>query len=327
MGAIVHVAGLSKQYGKFTAVDDVSFSIEAGEVFGFLGPNGAGKTTTINVLCTLLRPTAGTVRIADHDVGREPRQVRQAIGLIFQDPSLDVQLTAEQNLRFHADVYNVPASEYEQRAAELLDLVGLAARRHDRVRTFSGGMRRRLEIARALLHQPKVFFLDEPTVGLDPQTRAQLWEHLLALRHRRNLTLFLTTHYLDEAEHCDRIAIMDHGRLVALDTPAALKALVGGDVVSLRSSDLAEAQAQLVAKFSLPVSEQNGELRVEVPAGDRFIPELVRALTVPIESISVRRPTLDDVFLKLTGRAIRDSEISERDAFRESARRWTSRRR
>lgn len=327
MGAIVEVAGLTKRYSKFTAVDDVSFAVEAGEVFGFLGPNGAGKTTTINVLCTLLRPSAGIVRIAGHDVAREPRRVRQAIGLIFQDPSLDVQLTAEQNLRFHADVYNVPASEYERRAAELLNLVGLTERRHDRVRTFSGGMRRRLEIARALLHEPQVFFLDEPTVGLDPQTRAQLWEHLLALRQRRNLTLFLTTHYLEEAEHCDRIAIMDDGRLVALDTPAALKALVGGDVVSLRSPDLDEARAQLVARFSLSVAEQGGELRVEVPAGDRFIPELVRALTVPIESISVRRPTLDDVFLKLTGRAIRDAEISERDAFRESARRWTSRRR
>ncbi|GBD18351.1 Daunorubicin/doxorubicin resistance ATP-binding protein DrrA [bacterium HR27] len=320
MTAAIEVRGLVKRYGEILAVAGVDFTVERGEFFGFLGPNGAGKTTTISILCTLTRPTEGTARVAGHDVVREPHRVRQKIGIIFQDPSLDTQLTAWENLALHARVYGVPGSVWRPRAEELLRLVELWERRHSLVRTFSGGMKRRLELVRGLLHNPEVLVLDEPTIGLDPQTRRQIWSHLLTLRRETGVTLFLTTHYLEEAEQCDRVAIIDHGRIIALDTPAALKARVAKDIVVLTTADNQRAADELRQRFGLEPMLVDGTLRIEAERGDELIPRLVRELTVPIQSASLRRPSLDDVFLALTGRQIRDEEASELDLFRERMR-------
>jgi ABC-2 type transport system ATP-binding protein len=323
---IIAVRDLVKAYGSgktaFRAVDGVSFDVRPGEVFGFLGPNGAGKTTTISVLCTILQPTAGQVTIAGHDVRQRPDEVRRSIGVIFQDPTLDNQLSAQENLDFHAFAYDVPRAEARERGEMLLRLLELWDRRNDAVKTFSGGMKRRLEIARGLLHRPGVLFLDEPTQGLDPQTRALIWHYLLGLRASDGLTLFMTTHYMDEAEYCDRIAIIDHGQIVALDTPDRLKAMLGGDVVTLRTSDNGLAQHEIEQRFGRQAQLAAGELRLEVERGDEFVPELVRSLTPRVQSISVSRPTLDDVFIKLTGHAIRDQEASSVDALRTRARMW-----
>jgi len=220
---IIRVENLTRKFNGLTAVDTISFSVSQGEVFGFLGPNGAGKTTTINMLCTLLRPTSGSAFVSCCDVVREPNRVRKEIGIIFQDPSLDDRLTAEDNLRFHGYLYHMDHKEIEKRIVEVLKLVELEDRKKDFVRKFSGGMKRRLEIARGLLHRPKLLFLDEPTLGLDPQTRVHIWEYILRMRKESGLSIFMTTHYMQEAEVCDRIAIIDHGKIVDLDTPAKLK--------------------------------------------------------------------------------------------------------
>jgi ABC-2 type transport system ATP-binding protein len=235
--AAIEVASLCKRYDEVTAVEEVSFSVAVGEVFAFLGPDGAGKTTTIKMLCTLARPTGGRASVAGFDVATQPHAVRRHIGLVFQEQTLDDQLTAEENLRFHAVLYHVPPDRVEARIARVLDLVELADRRRDLVSEFSGGMARRLEIARGMLHTPAVLFLDEPTVGLDPQTRALMWEDVLRLRAEEGVTVFLTTHYMDEAEYADRIAIIDRGRIVALGTPDALKAEIGADTVELATAD------------------------------------------------------------------------------------------
>ena len=321
------VEGLTRRYGSFTAVNAVSFEVGTGEVFGFLGPNGAGKSTTIGMLCTLLRPTDGRATVNGYDVARQADAVRRSIGMIFQDPSLDNYLTAQENLDFHAFAYDVPSSEARQRSAALLEMVELTERRNDLVKTFSGGMKRRLEIARGLLHRPRVLFLDEPTLGLDPQTRGHIWEYILGLRQREGVTLFLTTHYMDEAENCDRIAIIDHGQIVALDTPAGLKAGVGGDVVVLEVDDVAQAREEIRAALAVDPEVRDHTLRLEVPRGDEVIPRLVRAVSVGIRSINVHRPTLDDVFLKLTGRAIREEEASSTDQMRQMGQIWGGRRR
>jgi len=304
----IEVEALTKAFGRLKAVDGVSFNVPRGEVFGFLGPNGAGKTTTINILCTLLLPTSGRASVNGHDVVKQPRQVQRSIGLVFQDPTLDEYLTAEQNLRFHAYAYHVPGAVREKRIAELLELVELSDRRKSKVSTYSGGMKRRLELARGLLHHPQILFLDEPTLGLDPQTRRHIWEYVLALRSEEDLTIFLTTHYMDEAEHCDRIAIIDYGRVVALDTPDKLKDSMGGDVVTLEAEDNEKAVGELKEKYNLSPEINNGLVTFSVPHGDTFLPEFVRNFSNRLISVSVRRPTLDDVFLKLTGHAIRDQE-------------------
>ncbi len=321
------VERLTRRFGTFTAVDGVSFEVGTGEVFGFLGPNGAGKSTTIGMLCTLLRPTDGHAAVNGFDVARQADAVRRSIGMIFQDPSLDNYLTAQENLDFHAFAYDVPSVEARQRSAALLEMVELTERRNDLVKTFSGGMKRRLEIARGLLHRPRVLFLDEPTLGLDPQTRGHIWQYILDLRKREGVTLFLTTHYMDEAENCDRIAIIDHGQIVALDTPAGLKSGVGGDVVQLETDDPVRARDEIQAALSLDTEIHDRTIRLEVPRGDEVIPVLVRALSVGIDSINVRRPTLDDVFLKLTGRAIRDEDASATDQLRQMGQLWSGRRR
>jgi ABC-2 type transport system ATP-binding protein len=306
----IQVRGLVKRFGEHAAVDGIDLDVPAGETFGFLGPNGAGKSTTINILCTLLRPTDGEARIAGLDVTRERDEVRQKIGLVFQDPTLDQDLTAEQNLRFHAQLYGIPKAAMTERIDSVLALVDLADRKRGVVRTFSGGMRRRLEIARGLLHAPQVLFLDEPTIGLDPQTRASVWEYLTELRQQTGLTIFLTTHYLDEAEHCERIAIIDHGRIVAEGSPDDLKAQVGSDRVQIHTDDDQAAIARLAERWDLEAAVHEGAVTFAVPGGEQFVPELFAELGVPIRSVNVARPSLDDVFMAHTGRTIRDTEAA-----------------
>jgi len=329
----IEAHGLVRKFGDLVAVDGVSFEVEQGEIFGFLGPNGAGKTTTINMLCTLLRPTAGHATVNGYDVVRQQDEVRQSIGLVFQDPSLDEKLTAMENLRFHAMLYDVPRELFERRAREVLTLAELSDRANSLVQTFSGGMKRRLEIARGLLHHPRVLFLDEPTLGLDPQTRRHIWEYVLELRDREGVTIFLTTHYMDEAEHADRIAIIDYGKIVALDTPENLKSLVGGDVVRLRTTNDELAAHRLREAFATEVRHDGQALILEVPRGDQAIPHMVQVLSngtgphIEVLSINMRRPTLEDVFIKLTGHAIRDEEADAKDRMRMRGRLWRGRRR
>ena len=314
--AVIEVNALSKSFGKIKAVCEVTFQVNEGEIFGFLGPNGAGKTTTINMLCTLIRPTSGSATINGFDVIRQRSDVRRSIGLVFQDAALDEYLSAEQNLRFHAYAYDVPPDIREKRITEVLQLVELLDRRKSKVRTFSGGMKRRLEIGRGLLHNPKVLFMDEPTLGLDPQTRRHIWDYVLALRKQIHLTIFLTTHYLDEAENCDRIGIIDRGRIVALDTPDNLKDAMGGDVITLSAKDNEAAAKELKEKFNLSPVLKDGDVNFHVPHGELFLPKMMQNFQTPLISINLRRPTLDDVFLKLTGRAIREEEASGMDQMR-----------
>jgi ABC-2 type transport system ATP-binding protein len=304
----IQVEGLEKRFGDVHAVQGVDFEVYPGETFGFLGPNGAGKSTTINMLCTLLRPSAGRAIVAGFDVATQRDEVRREIGLVFQDTTLDGYLSAAQNLRFHGQLYGVPSEQLEVRMRQVLELVGLWDRRDKDVQTFSGGMKRRLEIARGLLHSPRVLFLDEPTVGLDPQTRASIWEYLDELRRQEDLTIFLTTHYMDEAEHCDRIAIMDAGKIVALDTPQALKGAIGTDRIRLVTSDDQAAAATIAERFGLETSVKPDGLVLQVADGESFVPRLLADLGVPVRSVSVSRPTLDDVFMAYTGRTIRDAE-------------------
>ena len=309
-GPAIAVRGLVKKYGELEAVAGIDFEVPQGETFGFLGPNGAGKSTTINMLCTLATPTAGSASVAGHDVVAERDAVRRNIGLVFQETTLDGYLTAELNLRFHAELYGVPRSEVEPRMRKVLDMVGLWDRKDSKVMTFSGGMMRRLEIARGLMHAPRVLFLDEPTIGLDPQTRALIWEYIRELGHRESITIFFTTHYMDEAEYCDRIAIIDNGRIVALDTPEALKASVGKDRVQIQTEDDEAAIAALRERFGVEASVHEGAVTFSVPAGEQFVPHLFAELGVPIRSVNVSRPTLDDVFMNYTGKTIRDAEAA-----------------
>jgi ABC-2 type transport system ATP-binding protein len=315
MTAAIEVQDLKKSYDAVEAVRGINFTVAAGEIFGFLGPNGAGKTTTIKILCTLLQATSGVARLAGLDVGASPAEVRRRIGVVFQDPALDDRLTAEENLHLHAVVYRVPRAERAERIDEALKFVDLYDRRKDLTRTFSGGMKRRLEIARGLVHRPDILFLDEPTTGLDPQTRARTWEVLRELRQKFGTTLFMTTHYMDEAENCDRIAIVDHGLIVALDTPAALKQRVGKDLVAARTAQPEALARLLTEKYGLASTPAEGGLTFLVEAGDAFIVKLLTSDRPPLEGISVRRPTLDDVFLSLTGRQIR-AEGAEGNAAR-----------
>ncbi|MDX3071445.1 ATP-binding cassette domain-containing protein [Streptomyces sp. NPDC088354] len=316
MTEAIEVRGLRKDYDGVQAVRGIDFAVARGETFGFLGPNGAGKSTTIGMLCTLVTPTGGSARVAGHDVVRERAEVRRSIGLVFQDTTLDGYLSAEQNLRFHAELYGVPRSALGPRMDRVLDMVNLTERRRGKVMTFSGGMKRRLEIARGLLHSPRVLFLDEPTVGLDPQTRSSIWDYIGELKRTEDVTIFMTTHYMDEAEYCDRIAIIDHGAVVAIDTPAALKAAVGEDRVRFTADDDRVALTALRDRFGLEGTVSEGQLTFSVPAGEEFVPKLFDGLGVPIRSVSVSRPSLDDVFMAYTGKTIRDAEAGGRGADR-----------
>jgi ABC-2 type transport system ATP-binding protein len=311
----VSVRGLVKRFGEVEAVRGIDFDVSPGETFGFLGPNGAGKSTTISMLCTLLVPDGGAASVAGYDVARERAEVRRNIGLVFQDPTLDAYLTAAQNLRFHAELYGMPRALVPDRMRQVLEMVGLWERRESLVSTYSGGMRRRLEIARGLMHSPRVLFLDEPTVGLDPQTRSSIWRYIEELREAEEITIFLTTHYMDEAEHCDRIAIMDQGRLIALDTPEALKQSVGKDRVQIEVDEPQAAIEALRDRFELEATIAEGRVTIAVPGGEAFVPRLFAELGVPIRGVSVTRPSLDDVFMSYTGTTIRDAEAERHDPF------------
>jgi len=323
---VISVSGLTKRYGEVEAVRGIDFAVAAGETFGFLGPNGAGKTTTIKILCTLANATSGSAQVAGHDTASDRNSVRRNIGLVFQDTTLDSYLTAAQNLRFHAELYGVPKAAVAPRMRQVLDMVGLWDRRDSLVSTFSGGMQRRLEIARGLLHAPHVLFLDEPTVGLDPQTRSSIWTYINDLKRREDITIFLTTHYMDEAEHCDRIAIIDHGKIVAIDTPEALKASVGKDRVQIHTADDQAAIAALADRFGIDAAIHEDAVTFSVASGEEFVPQLFAGLSVPIRSVSVSRPSLDDVFMSYTGTTIRDAEASGADTMRQMAQRFRGRR-
>jgi ABC-2 type transport system ATP-binding protein len=309
-GPAVAVKGLAKRYGEVEAVKGIDFEVRPGEIFGFLGPNGAGKTTTISMLCTLVTPTGGEAQVAGYDIVAQRDEVRRNIGLVFQDPTVDAYLTAAQNLRFHGELYGMPRGSMSDRMAQVLEMVDLTERKDSKVETFSGGMKRRLEIARGLLHSPRVLFLDEPTVGLDPQTRAAIWRYITQLRDTEDITIFLTTHYMEEAEYCDRIAIIDHGSIVVLDTPEALKASVGKDRVQIGTADDGAAIGALRERFDIEASMVEGQVTFAVGSGEEFVPRLFAELGVPITSVHVTRPSLDDVFLNYTGSTIRDAEAA-----------------
>jgi len=389
---VIEANNLTKRFGPLTAVDHVSFSVEEGEILGFLGPNGAGKTTTLNMLATLLRPTSGTATVNGHDILEESDAVRRSIGFVFQDPTLDIELTGHENLDFHGRLYGLKRDVRQQRIKEILKVVQLTDRADDLVKTYSGGMKRRLEIARGLLHYPKVLFLDEPTLGLDPQTRRAIWEHIQRLNQDENITIILTTHYTEEADYlCDRIQIIDFGKIVALDTPDKLKARLEGDIVSLAFKDLAaipkiksllekkgwvrrvdevagdnnhaamsrmmqamrgmasgnvggmmpgmsfggaagrsKIPKHMPQKMAQGIGGGNGEdgrdggqrrLNLLVDDGGHRIPEIVKLVDrtgAVLESVELHKPTLDDVFLSVTGRNIRD----ERGSFMETVRRY-----
>lgn len=304
----IEVDRLTKSFGSSTVVDAVSFSVASREIFGFLGPNGAGKTTTIKMMSTLLAPTHGTVRIAGYDVVRDRMKVRQRIGMVFQDPTLDERLTGWENLRFHGLLYGLSTKDTRQRADELLDLVGLSDKQHQLVKSYSGGMKRRLELARGMIHQPPVLFWDEPTVGLDPQTRHQVWQTIEQLVKQNDTSVFVTTHYMDEAELCHRVAIMDNGQLIALDTPEALKRQIGKGRIAMQLATSPDVRTQTIWQEALGAGLQGrgNSWTYETDQIARDLPRVVSVLGDLIVQLEVKDPTLEDVFLRLTGKKIRD---------------------
>jgi ABC-2 type transport system ATP-binding protein len=317
----IHVEKLTRKFDGLAAVDEVSFAVPAGELFGLLGPNGAGKTTTINMLSTLLRPTAGRAAVAGFDVVDSRDDVRRSIGIVFQEPALDGKLTGRENLDFHAMMYGLGQAERRQRIDEVLRLVEMTDKAKVLVEKYSGGMKRRLEIARGLIHRPKVLFLDEPTLGLDAQTRRHIWEYIKKLNRESGVTIILTTHYMEEADYlCDRVAIMDHGKFVALEKPGALKDLLGGDVVSLEVGGDAASfldefrEVDWVKTRSL----HDGEVVLTMELAERRIPEIIllaQRKGLAVTSVHLRKPSLEDVFLHFTGRTIREREagVAERN--------------
>jgi len=318
MDDVIIAENLVKRYDGFEAVRGVSFRVKRGEIYGFLGPNGAGKTTTLGMLTTVIRPTSGDAFVAGYSVGREPWKVRERIGVVFQEPTVDRELTAMENMLVHGLIHGLSKRDVERRARELLEFVGLEKFANTQVKRFSGGMVRRLEIARALINVPEVLFLDEPTTGLDPQSRAKVWDVIRELK-KQGVTIFLTTHYMDEAEKlCDRIAIIDHGVIVAEGTPDELKRMVGGDLVYI---EFEGEPAKLLARLS-----EYGEARVigqtlvlKVEDAPSLLPRLLKAVEsvgVRVSSVRYSRPSLDDVFLYLTGRSLRDEEADWREALR-----------
>ncbi len=323
----IEIDGLTKAYNGSKAVDSVGLSVEPGTVFGLLGPNGAGKTTLISMLVTMRRPTSGTARVNGFDISKQADSVRKSIGIVFQDPSLDDELTALENLEIHAAMYGVPKDVRQKRIAELMRIVGLEDKLGVIVKKFSGGMKRRLEIARGLLHHPKVLFLDEPTIGLDPQTRAGIWEHIEQLNKSESITIILTTHYMDEADSvCDKIAIIDHGKIIAVGSPASLKNKLGGDVISVKCSDGDSCISRLSGLgWVKSVVKHDGHINVRVEKGEEKIPVLLQLMEkagIAVESVSLRKPSLDDVFLHYTGRTIREGEADPRAEMRLRRKAW-----
>lgn len=308
--------GISKHFGSLKAVDGVSFKVKEGEIFGLLGPNGAGKTTTIKMLTTLIPPTSGNAIVAGHGITKNPNEVRKNIGIIFQDPSLDDELTGFENLEFHAILYNIPKQKRNEKIAEVLKLVELEDKKDTLVKDYSGGMKRRLEIARGLVHEPAVLFLDEPTVGLDPQTRRKIWDYIKRLNELHKTTVILTTHYIEEADYlCGRVAFVDHGKLVALDTPANLKDQLGGDVVSVQVNKNIEGFEKLAKKqkWIKTVAKHDGFLDLTVKEGEKKIPDIMNIAGkegASVGSVSLHKPSLEDVFIYYTGKTIREEEGS-----------------
>ncbi|MFZ2410054.1 MAG: ATP-binding cassette domain-containing protein [Candidatus Methanoperedens sp.] len=315
----IETSGITKHFNEITAVNNVSISVKPGELFGLLGPNGAGKTTLINMLSTMTEPSGGSARVWDFDVHKQAEMVRQSIGVVFQDTTLDDRLTGRENLDLHGRLYGLDGKTRKKRIEEVLSLVELSDRADALVKTYSGGMMRRLEIARGLMHHPHVLFLDEPTLGLDPQTRLHIWEYIKKLNKEEGVSIMLTTHYMEEADHlCDRIAIIDHGEIVALDTPGAMKNSLGGDVITLEleKPDDISRLCEIYQKNGCAniVSKKMNEVFITVKNGERQIPHVLALASkagIPIQSVSLRKPTLDDVFIHHTGRAIRDKEVSE----------------
>jgi ABC-2 type transport system ATP-binding protein len=308
---IVQVRRLSHNYGERTALADLSLEVRAGEIFGFLGPNGSGKTTLFRILSTLIPAPAGTVCMLGMDLAAQRDAVRRHIGVVFQSPSLDKQLTAEENLRHHGHLYGLRGGELARRIDLMLDRVGLSDRRHERVERFSGGMRRRVELAKGMLNQPKILLLDEPSTGLDPAARIDLWRYLTHVQKNDGVTVLLTTHLMDEADRCDRLAIMDRGRLVACDVPAAMKERIGGDVITLTTRQPAQAAQIIQDRFALKPEMLDGLVRIERPRGHEFIPQLIEALPGLVDSVAVGKPTLEDVFIHTTGRFFRDEPAGD----------------
>jgi ABC-2 type transport system ATP-binding protein len=301
MSPVVSVQGLTHRYGDRVALDNLTLEVRAGEMFGLLGPNGGGKTTLFRLLSTLMQPQTGTVRVFDHDVGTDRNAVRRRIGVVFQAPSLDKKLTVRENLRHHGHIFGLSGDILRQRIAELLERFGIADRADERTETLSGGLRRRVEIARGLLHKPDLLLLDEPSTGLDPRVRREVGAYLGELRDRDGVTLVVTTHLMEEAELCDRLALLDQGRLVALDTPAALKNRVGGDVIRLTAKAPESLCAQVRQKFGIEAQVMDGEVRLERTRGHEFVPQLVESFPGAIEAIATGKPTLEDAFIHLTG--------------------------
>jgi ABC-2 type transport system ATP-binding protein len=325
MESAIETHTLTRNFGDFCAVDQLDLRVNAGTFYGFLGPNGAGKSTTINILCTLLSPTSGKATIAGYDCIKDSSMVRKSIGVVFQDPTLDKELTAYENMMLHAYLYNVKRSEMKDRINDGLRFVDLYERRNDVVKKFSGGMKRRLEVARGLIHRPRILFLDEPTLGLDPQSRANLWDFITDLPKKHNVTVFMTTHYMDEAEVCDKISIIDSGSIIATGTPDELKKTLGGDVIYIKTTDNVKAKVEIEKLFDVDVSEKNDELFLTTLKGDSCIPEIIKTIGETVLSVRLQRPTLNDVFLKMTGKQIRDEEVSSTDTMKQDIRAYRRR--
>jgi ABC-2 type transport system ATP-binding protein len=329
----IQVKNLTKVFNGFTAVDQISFTVKTGELFGLLGPNGAGKTTTINILSTLLKATSGYGEVSGYDISKNKDNIRRSIGVVFQEPALDIKLTGKENLEFHAMMYGIEKEERKRRIKEVLELVELTEKEKVLVEKYSGGMKRRLEIARGLIHEPNVLFLDEPTLGLDAQTRRHIWDYIKRLNKEGGVTIILTTHYMEEADFlCDRIAIMDRGKFVAMDTPGRLKDILGGDVVSLEIEGNAEALVNRIKNLNWikNITRHNENLSLMMEKGERRIPELInvaRESGVNVTCVHLRKPSLEDVFLHFTGRTIREEEASQAERNKEILRRRFGRRR
>jgi ABC-2 type transport system ATP-binding protein len=319
--AIIETQALTKTYGKIQAVRGIDLNIEKGEIFGLLGPNGAGKTTTIGMLCTIINVTSGSAFIAGCNVIQEPARVRRKVGIVFQDPTLDTVLTGRENLELHARLYGISADVRQNRINEMLELVDLQDRGNDITRTYSGGMRRRLELARGLLHKPAVLFLDEPTLGLDPQTRARTWEYIKKMAKMEQTTVVLTTHYMEEAEQvCDRVGIIDHGRIISMDSPDNLKESMGGDLVIIRAEDPPEEKIKALPYVSA-VKPSDGSLEITMKKAHLHLAELL-SLIKDVECVEVRVPTLSDVFIKLTGRDMREETAEDAGSWVDSVARY-----
>ena len=315
----IEVRNLTKKFNGFTAVDNISFEVKKGELFGLLGPNGAGKTTTINMLSTLLTPTSGHAKVCGYDIIKERDNVRRNIGIVFQEPALDNKLTGRENLEFHAMMYGMNKEERGKRIAEVLELVELSDKANVLVENYSGGMKRRLEIARGLIHKPKVLFLDEPTLGLDVQTRRHIWDYIKKLNEESNITIILTTHYMEEADYlCDRVAIIDHGKIIAMDTPKNLKDKLGGDIITFEIEEKVDEFMDVIGKlrFVKSVKKHNSKLTITVGQGEKRIPELIsmaQKKSANVKSVSLHKPSLEDVFLHFTGKTIREKEASQKE--------------